>query len=130
MDPVVPLPASFLQLADQLQRLSEVAEGLTYRLLEVEERLGATEASLARRLEPEHDAAQIEAIEQAERRLMDTEERLDRLETLLSQGSLTPSASSGLTLVQDDTRHAEKFLPDDSEFIEEGEQAFMDELIA
>jgi hypothetical protein len=96
----------------------------------VEERLGATEASLARRLEPEHDAAQIEAIEQAERRLMDTEERLDRLETLLRQGTQPRAAVGSLSLVQEPALRAMESLPDDSEFIEEGEQPFMDDLIA
>lgn len=133
MDSAVTLPASIIRLAEQLQRLSEVAEDLTYRLLELDERLTATEAVLEQRFGPDQSVEQATAIDQAERRLLDTEERLDRLETLLRQGSL-PRAAVGqrppLTVVQEQNATPIDAPLDEVAFLEEGEQPFMDELIA
>lgn len=134
MDPAVPLPASIIRLAEQMQRLSEVAEGLTYRLLELEERLSGMESTMARGGDQELAASHAAAIEQTDLRLMDTEDRLDRLEALLQHAAHPPVGADGrgaLALVQDPHREAEtEHLPDDSQFIEEGEQPFMDDLIA
>ena len=71
------------RLAAQLRALSEVTETLTVRLLELEERLLAQES----KLEPL-------MAEDTEFRMADTEDRLARLEGLLSDGSL-PGAHMG-----------------------------------
>jgi hypothetical protein len=71
------------RLAAQLRALSEVTETLTVRLLELEERLLAQES----KLEPL-------MAEGTEFRMADTEDRLARLEGLLSDGSL-PGAHMG-----------------------------------
>ena len=65
------------RLAGQLRALSEVTETLTVRLLELEERLLAQES----KLEPL-------MAEGTEFRMADTEDRLSRLEGLLSGGAL------------------------------------------
>ena len=64
------------RLAGQLRALSEVTETLTVRLLELEERLLAQESKLEPRM-----------AEDTEFRMADTEDRLARLEGLLSGGS-------------------------------------------
>jgi hypothetical protein len=64
------------RLAGQLRALSEVTETLTVRLLELEERLLAQES----KLEPL-------MAEDTEFRMADTEDRLARLEGLLSGGA-------------------------------------------
>ncbi|MDA0216375.1 MAG: hypothetical protein O3B32_04685 [Cyanobacteria bacterium] len=64
------------RLAGQLRALSEVTETLTVRLLELEERLLAQES----KLEPL-------MAEDTEFRMADTEDRLARLEGLLSDGA-------------------------------------------
>lgn len=78
------------RLAEQLQRLCEVSESLTYRLLEVEERLVACE----RRLGCVEEAAQP-GNDQMLERLGDTEDRLQRLEGLL-QAPVGGLAGTGL----------------------------------
>jgi hypothetical protein len=88
---VPPLP----RLAEQLRVLSELTETLTYRLLEVEERLASQEL----RVRPLLDAADGDPAgaavlqEEMELRLEDTEERLSRLEGVLS-GMETPASAS------------------------------------
>ena len=71
------------RLAAQLRALSEVTETLTVRLLELEERLLAQESKLEPRM-----------AEDTEFRMADTEDRLARLEGLLSGVSL-PGAHMG-----------------------------------
>jgi hypothetical protein len=137
----VPLSAeSSLRLADQLQVLSEVAESLTYRLLELEERLERQEHLIGERLEEaaSREAAHGEAMDQ---RLEDTEERLAGIEAAL-QGLDRPGGSRHLQAVYPPAlqqelpvaRHAPESVDDPSEdgdtFPDEGEQPFMDELIA
>lgn len=69
------------RLADQLQVLSQVAETLTFRLLDLEERLAGQELQL------QGGAAGADLIaEGTELRLAETEERLTRLEALLESG--------------------------------------------
>jgi hypothetical protein len=69
------------RLADQLQVLSQVAETLTFRLLDLEERLAGQELQL------QGGSAGSDLIAGGtELRLADTEERLTRLESLLESG--------------------------------------------
>jgi len=69
------------RLADQLQVLSQVAETLTFRLLDLEERLAGQELQL------QGGSAGSDLIaDGTELRLAETEERLTRLESLLESG--------------------------------------------
>jgi hypothetical protein len=69
------------RLADQLQVLSQVAETLTFRLLDLEERLAGQE------LQFQGGSAGCDLITGGtELRLAETEERLTRLESLLESG--------------------------------------------
>ncbi|MDM7953421.1 MAG: hypothetical protein QUV07_09445 [Cyanobium sp. CZS 25K] len=141
MTSVVPLSEeSSLRLADQLQVLSQVAEALTYRLLELEERLEGQEDRIGQRLE---EVAGLEAAhgEAMDQRLGDTEERLARIETAL-RGLNRPGASRHLQAVQPPALQQElpasppvaagfELSPEEADpFLDEGEQPFMDELIA
>ncbi len=137
---VSPSEDSFLRLADQLQVLSQVAEALTYRLLELEERLGGHEDRIGARLE---EVADLEATHGAamDERLGDTEERLARIEAAL-RGLDRAGTSRHLQAVQPPALQqeppaslpvAESFDLAQEEidpFLDEGEQPFMDELIA
>jgi len=137
---VSPPEDSSLRLADQLQVLSQVAEALTYRLLELEERLGGHEDRIGARLE---EVADLEASHGAamDERLGDTEERLARIEAAL-RGLDRAGASRHLQAVQPPALQqeppaslpvAESFDLGQEEvdpFLDEGEQPFMDELIA
>ncbi|MEB3354326.1 MAG: hypothetical protein VKM34_08840 [Cyanobacteriota bacterium] len=119
------------RLADQLQTLSEVAETLTFRLLELEERLAAQELKVQSLLEAQGGALGDMA-EDTELRLGDTEDRLARLEGLLS-GLESPSAARHLHPVvspaaaPDPHAHQDTFLDDtltEEAFLEEEEQPF------
>lgn len=137
----VPLSAeSSLRLVDQLQVLSQVAESLTYRLLELEEQLEGQERRIGERLK--EVAGQEEAHGEAmDQRLGDTEERLARIEAAL-QGLDRPGGSRHLLAVQPPALQQELPAPrhtphefnrnpvEADPFIDEGEQPFMDELIA
>jgi hypothetical protein len=133
------------RLADQLQLLSEVSESLTYRLLELEERLGAHELHLGSLVGGGTGLDEGQA-EDMELRMGDTEERLARIEAVLSglerpgaarhlhsvhhpalqqEPVQKPSARSGDELHQEPNEKIDEDL-----FLEEGEQPFMDELIA
>ncbi len=70
------------RLADQLQTLSEVAEILTFRLLELEERLAGHELRLEQLLDGGL-APGAPLAEGTELRLVETEDRLARIESLL-----------------------------------------------
>jgi hypothetical protein len=117
------------RLADQLRTLSEVAETLTFRLLELEERLAAQELKVQPLLESQSSPQGLIA-EDTELRLGDTEDRLARLEGLLS-GLESPGAARHLQPVE--VHPQESFLddsvPEDS-FLDEEEQPFLDELSA
>lgn len=138
-----------LRLAEQLQSLSQVAETLTYRLLDLEERLNAQEACSLERLQAESSAAAHQA-EETELRLLETEDRLERLEILLggeearsnaappARLQVVPAAMSSPSAAKPDTARPEAasgdqvviitsdpFPPDP--FPEEEEQAFMDD---
>ncbi len=137
---VSPAEDSCLRLADQLQALSQVAEALTYRLLELEERLGGHEDRVGVRLE---EVAGLEAAHGAamDERLGDTEERLARIEAAL-QGLDRIGTSRHLQAVHPPALQQEPQAPlsladafdqgqeEADPFLEEGEQPFMDELIA
>ena len=129
------------RLADQLQTLSEVAETLTFRLLELEERLAAQELKLQPLLEGQADPHGLLAGD-TELRLGDTEDRLARLEGLLS-GLESPGAARHLRPVGGqqeafleatlEASQGEPFVEDtfvDEPFLEEEEQPFLDELSA
>ena len=71
-----------LRLCKQLKMLSEVAESLTYRLLELEERFAVQDHQLAsRQLAAEQSHSQV--AEAMEERMLETENRLGRLDDLL-----------------------------------------------
>lgn len=70
-----------LRLVAQLQSLSELIESLAFRVVELEERLAATEASLS----PATERSALAAGElAAEQRLQESEGRIARLEAWLS----------------------------------------------
>ena len=122
-----PYPISSQRLADQLQALSVLAESLTIRLLELEERLLAQE----QRAQP---GADTESQQQLEQRLEDTDQRLLRIEALL-QDLEQPVARPHLHEVprpagQPLQRAGQVGKTEAEIFPEEGEQSFMDELIA
>ena len=135
-------PAWSNRLADQLQLLSEVAESLTYRLLEFEERLADQEQRLL-----ERQAAEPQLAEEMELRLLATDDRLARIESLLAAAETT-AAAHHLQPVRRASTHpqvpgsplstrqtaghapAEVEIAAEDPFVEEGEQPFMDELIA
>ena len=72
---------STVRLVEQLNALSQLAESLAFRVVELEERLAATELKLKPLLEASLPAAQLH---DTELRLEDTEERIARLESLLN----------------------------------------------
>ena len=83
MAPELKAADSTQRLADQLQTLSQVAEILTFRLLELEERLAGQEVRLEHLLEGGL-ASGAPMAEGTELRLVETEDRLARLESLLN----------------------------------------------
>lgn len=123
------------RLADQLQTLSQVAEAITFRLLELEERLAAQELRLEPLLQGNAASKGVLA-DETELRLDDTEDRLARLEGLLkgieNQGvgrHLRPVVAS--QLVQAQQALQDSFLDDslvEQPFLDEEEQPFLDEL--
>lgn len=149
-DPPTPVPRrpqgeggqdAISRLADQLHSLSRLAETLTVRVLELEERLSAQEEEIFSFLETSAlaDPAAMVALE---RRLGETQDRLARLEALLRggeeprEGGLSRGfvARRGLRAVPESLapRLEEQHDPPDGHnpFPEEGEQPFMDERIA
>ena len=79
------------RLADQLQVLSQVAETLTYRLLDLEERLAGQELQLQPFLQGGSLGSGLIA-EGTDQRLAETEDRLSRLESLLQAGLAADAA--------------------------------------
>ena len=77
-------PDGLKRLALQLQSLSELTESLTYRLLELDERLVAAERSI-QGLE-DGAVSSLHLSDDTVLRLDDTETRLRRLETMLEAG--------------------------------------------
>jgi hypothetical protein len=125
------------RLSEQLESLSQVGEMLTLRLLELEERLESLERHLAQLpagVEPDAD--------DTGRLLAATDERISRLEELLSGGGqrlklvpepeAQPEAEPVLAALEDgeDGGFDEPELELHPFPEEEGEQPFMDELSA
>lgn len=134
MAPASDSPAGSIRLADQIERLSEVMETLTYRMLELEERLALQEDS---------GVASGEAAAALERRLEESAERLARIEVMLAGldrvARRQPRASGRLQVLDAAAIQDQHDWPDpDSQegnlepdpFDDEGEQPFMDERIA
>jgi hypothetical protein len=116
-----------LHLSTQLEALSQVGETLTFRLLELEERLTAIEAQLAEL--HTSDAAEM---------LASTDERIARLEDLLSAPQHQQHLNVVRPLGQDEPpteNSSAGFEPeeepmDQDTVPEDEEQPFTDELIA
>ena len=79
----VTAPAAIGRLAHQLHTLSQVSESLTYRLIELEERVAALEL-LVQPLLTARSAEATQLSEDAAHRLDETESRLAELESMLS----------------------------------------------
>lgn len=146
--PSGPLPSGPAQpssgrLADQLHAIAAVTETLTYRLLDLEERLGAQEQRLETLLQ-DRGARDTAAAEGLEQRCGETEDRLARVEALLA-GLERPGAGRHLQALQRPRGHgsgadaeadgasaaaALEEEPLEDPFFEEGEQPFMDERTA
>lgn len=138
----LPSPAQLQhRIGEQLQALSQVSEALMFRLLDLEERLGAVEQQLGSLSARDDQAASGLGVDTREILAL-TEERLARLEDLLSGGrqplggggSSPYGQDAGLAGVQGAikamaSRSAVRDAAFDP-FPEEEEQAFMDELIA
>ncbi len=144
------------RLADQLHAIAAVTETLTYRLLDLEERLGAQEQRLETLLQ-DRGGWGTAAAEGLEQRCGETEDRLGRLEALLA-GLERPGAGRHLQALQrprpstesstgsssessskDNVEQAQQALLDEAlldeelevdPFFDEGEQPFMDERTA
>lgn len=138
MTPVTPsspaVPPWTQRLVEQLQLISEVSETLTYRLLELEERLAEGERELAQLRDQAEGAAELPAA--VEGWLEENDERLCRIEALLRRDE-GRSAGDGVAAARplqavapvlsrpSRSMPAEEVDPDP--FPEEGEQAFLDE---
>ena len=121
----VSAPAAFGRLAHQLHTLSQLSESLTYRLLELEERVAALDL-LVQPLLTARSAESAQLSEDAELRLEDTESRLTRLESMLSD--LDSAALDSVVAVQPLAAHQpaqvfEAFSDD----VADDEQLFLDE---
>lgn len=130
------------RLGDQLHALSRVAETLTYRLLDLEEKMALQEETLLS-LAGSAMGSDPDQVEQMEQRLGETESRLIHLEELLAdavptatvrrlQALPTAAAAAGQlgvepVMIGEAMQEEELF---DEPFLEEGEQTFMDERIA
>lgn len=138
----LPSPAQLQhRIGEQLQALSQVSEALMFRLLDLEERLGAVEQQLGSLSARDDQAASGLGVDTGEILAL-TEERLARLEDLLS-GGRQPLGGGGSSPYGQDAglagaqgaikamaiRSAVRDAAFDP-FPEEEEQAFMDELIA
>lgn len=122
------------RLADQLGVLSELTETLTYRLLELEEKVAASEESFRHF----RDGQQPGVDEEMETRLLLTEEKLSRIETMLRMversGSTRHLLPVPVPVLQQEPiplHHGLEPVGESEHFLDdEGEQPFMDELIA
>ncbi|MFN9618910.1 MAG: hypothetical protein ACK55X_04245 [Synechococcaceae cyanobacterium] len=133
---VDPAGDSLVRLSEQLHALSRVAETITVRLLELEEKLLLQQE----RLQPLFEAAvavDSDRSEQIDQRLDDTEQRLAQLEELLHSRStlrpLTGLRRPGASRLDDfaaESRDQESCAGPIDPFPEEGEQPFMDERVA
>lgn len=123
MAPEVSSASGLRRLADQLQTLSELTESLTYRLIELEEKVAAVDLRLGPLLEGATSESTLLAAD-TELRLDDTEARLARLEAVLAGLEEVPR-SDGTVAAEP---LASEPLESDSHFPEEDyEQTFLDE---
>ena len=139
MTPVSPsspaVPPWTQRLVEQLQLISEVSETLTYRLLELEERLAEGERDLAQLREQAQGAAELPPA--VESWLEETDERLARVEELLRRGdarvagtgmaAARPLKAVAPALSRSAAGPLEGEEADPDPFPEEGEQAFLDD---
>ena len=114
----MPQPSEEERLAQQLHTLSQVAETITYRLLELEERMAAQELRLqAVQAEVQAEVGGAACLSDgAALRFDETEERLSQLESLLNGIDSAP-----------ESRHLQPLESIDGPFLEEPEQPFMDD---
>jgi hypothetical protein len=126
------------RLADQLQVLSQVVETITYRLLDLEEQALGLQRRLQGLSEAAEDGPPQPAVSaEARQRLDDTEERLLRIESMLSRAAGT-AVGGHLSVVETSGPAASvKAIGDpapsgaldiDGPFPEEPEQPFLDDL--
>ena len=118
------------RLAGQLQSLTELTESLAFRLLELEERLAAQELRIQSLLDNQVQGAGL--CPDTDLRLDDTEERLARLEMVLSglEGSVAVRQGAGVLALPRPEVHSDDGAAGETAadpFYEEGEQPFMDE---
>lgn len=125
-------PESQERLAKQLNMLSQVVETITYRLLELEERLSLQESYLQ---DLQHQTVGSQQLSDgAELRFDDTEVRLGHLESLLNGLGSMPAAAGAARHLQPVTGGAGSYGAPaeepsiDGPFLEEPEQPFMDEV--
>jgi hypothetical protein len=111
------------RLADQLQILSEVAEILTFRLLELEERFTVHEVRLEQLLEGA-TASGAPMAEGTELRLVETEDRLARLESLL-KGVAVQAPYQDEPVAEEDPIADEETIPEEETIAEE--EPFLDD---
>jgi hypothetical protein len=119
------------RLAEQLHTLTQVVETITYRLLELEERLTLQESQLQEL--HQQVGGSLRLSDGAEQCFDDTEERLLHLESLLNGMEPAPSAAASRHLQsvkgsQGRQIDSDPPSPIDGPFLEEPEQAFMDDL--
>jgi hypothetical protein len=108
------------RLSVQLQTLSELAESLTFKVLELEERLSAQDHQLSS-LQMASDELSDGVTRAMEERMLETEDRLVRIEELLQGGGHRSSPSRSLRALPkpapiDPEAYA---IADDSEFLDE-----------
>jgi hypothetical protein len=123
---------SALRLAEHLQTLAQLGETLTYRLLELEERLAEQQLRLGPLLQEGQNPSP--AGQELGRRLEETETRLQRMEELLAGMNRSAAhrrlqsvhAPRGANPPADGQVDGEGDLAEEP-FAEEGEQPFMDE---
>jgi hypothetical protein len=147
--PTDPAGDPLIRLSQQLHALSRVAETLTVRLLEVEERLALQQERLQPLIEAA-DSGDPDRREAMDQRLEDTEQRLAQLEELLHArpalrplpGLRRPGHSRQEAFSSGDADPAVEgtctaapfgqgpFAEATDPFPEEGEQPFMDERVA
>ncbi|MCX5937359.1 MAG: hypothetical protein NTW02_03945 [Cyanobium sp. LacPavin_0920_WC12_MAG_62_9] len=109
------------RLADQLQTLSQVAEILTFRVLELEERLAGHEVRLEQLLDGGL-ASGTPLAEGTELRLVETEDRLARLESLLN-GVAAQAPHQDEPVAQDEPIAQEEPINEEEPFLDDHEFA-------
>ncbi len=107
------------RLADQLQTLSELAEILTFRLLDLEERLAGHDLRLEQLLEGGSPPGGPMA-EGAELRLVETEDRLARLESLL-KGVAVQAPYQDEPVAEEDPIPEEETIAEEEPFLDDQE---------